>query len=266
MGPSVDNDGAVRPDVTIFIASINTASATELCIRSINRYTPRETYTLCVGDCGSTDDSLPRLMQLLRDGLVNDVSLAPHGRLHGAWLDYWTNTCDTRFAVMVDSDVEILRPGWLDTLIRTALDTGAAIVCSELVEEVPNYVDHTGVTRRIASRPSAWMMLLDVAKCRGRSSWLWAIVDDSTIPEKRWSLDVGAQLMRDLSAAGERVVAAPLDFRNSFRHFGGLSWTQTTRIGGWRHRAKLLKVRLLSLSVYVKLKWLKVSVKRQQAP
>lgn len=265
MDPSVDSDGAALPDLTIFIASINTASATELCIRSINRYTRRETYTLRVGDCGSTDDSLPRLMRLLHDGFIDDVSLAPNGRLHGEWLDYWTNNCQTRFAVVVDSDVEILHSEWLDVLVSTALDSNAAIVCSELIQEVPNYVDHTGVTRRLAPRPSAWMMLLDVARCRGRSSWLWALEEDPSIPELRWSLDVGAQLTRDLKAAGERVVVTPPGFEKTFRHFGGLSWTQTTRIGGWKFRAKLLKVKLLTFFVYARLKWFKMSVRQKRA-
>jgi glycosyltransferase involved in cell wall biosynthesis len=248
------------PEVTIYIASINTASATELCIRSINRHTPRNEYTLCVGDCGSTDDSLPRLMKLLRAGLIDDVSLAPRGRLHGAWLDHWTQSCVTQFAVIVDSDVEILKPDWLDTLVETARETDAAIVCSELIDEVPNYVDHTGVARRLARRPSAWMMLLNVAKCRGRSSWLFAMEDDQNIPEKQWGLDIGAQLMRDLTSAGELIVVAPAGHENSFRHFGGLSWMKmkTRRVSGWRFRAGLLKMRMLSLYVYVRLKWVKV--------
>src|ERR1017187_6837645 len=131
MKSSLDNDNATLPDVTIFIASINTASATELCIRSIHRYTPKGTYTLCVGDCGSTDGSLPRLMKLLHDDFIDDVVLAPRGRSHGSWLDYWTSTCVTRFAVMIDSDVEILQPYWLDALVKTARGTDAAIVCSE---------------------------------------------------------------------------------------------------------------------------------------
>jgi hypothetical protein len=262
---SAERDGhkGASSEVTIFVASINTASATELCVRSIARHTPRSTYKLCIGDCGSVDRSLPRLMELVREGLVDDVSLAAHGRLHGAWLDHWTETCPTKYAAIVDSDVEILQSSWLDTLLNTARDTDAAIVCSELVEEVPNYVDHTGVARRLARRPSAWMMLLDVNKCRDRSSWLFAMEDDPSIPEKQWGLDIGAQLMRNLESAGERVVVAAPDFQKSFRHFGGLSWIKTRRIKGWRYRASLLKVRLLSIYVFLRLRWLK-AVDRQK--
>ncbi len=259
MSLPVDSETSASPEVTIFIASINTASVTELCIRSINRYTRKESYSLCVGDCGSTDGSLPRLMKLLREGLIDDVALAPRGRFHGEWLDEWTKTCRTRFAVVVDSDVEILQPGWLESLVKTARETGAAIVCSEMIEEIPHYVDHTGVARRLARRPSVWMILLDVAKCRGRSSWLFSMEDDPTIPEKQWGLDIGAQLMRDLHAAGEQVVVAPPGFQKLFRHYGGLSWIKTVRIKGWKYRASRLRVRFLSLYVYLRLNWLKVA-------
>lgn len=264
MSLPVDSEAAALPEVTIFIASINTASATELCIRSIDRFTPRESYSLYVGDCGSTDDSLPRLMSLLREGLIDDVALAPHGRFHGEWLDDWTATCRTRFAVVVDSDVEILEPGWLESLVNTAHETDAAIVCSEIIEEIHNYVDHTGVARRLARRPSVWMILLDVAKCRGRSSWLFSMEDDPDIPEKQWGLDIGAQLMRDLRAAGEKVVVAPPGFKKLFRHYGGLSWIKTVRIKGWRFQASLLRVRLLNLYVRFRLRRLKFTGERRR--
>jgi glycosyltransferase involved in cell wall biosynthesis len=246
------------PSVTIFVASINTASATELCVRSINRNTKREAYTLCVGDCGSTDNSLPRIMALVHEHLIDDVMLAPHGRSHGAWLDLWTNTCTTRYAVMVDSDVEILKPNWLDVLLKTADDSEAAIVCAEILEEVPHYVDYTGVARRLARRPSAWMMLVDVAKCRDRASWQFAMDIDPNIPEQQWALDTGAQLMRELNLAGETVVAAPTAIQRTFRHYGGLSWVKIMRSRGWRPRAHRLKVGLLNLYLFARLKRMKV--------
>jgi hypothetical protein len=166
---------------------------------------------------------------------------------------------------MVDSDVEILDPRWLEVLVKTAKDTEAAIVCAEFVDEVPNYVDHTGVARRLARRPSAWMMLLDVAKCRGRASWQFAMEDDPNIPEKQWGLDTGAQLMRELIAAGEQVAVAPPVFGKYFRHFGGLSWVKRTRSKGWKYRASLLKVRMLNVYVVVRLNWLKRTDSRKAA-
>jgi hypothetical protein len=196
-------------------------------------------------------------MALAHEHLIDDVMLAPHGRSHGAWLDLWTNMCTTRYAVMVDSDVEILKSDWLEVLLNTAEDSKAAIVCAEILEEVPNYVDYTGVARRLARRPSAWMMLVDVEKCRDRASWQFAMDNDPNIPEQQWGLDTGAQLMRALNLAGETVVAAPTALQRSFRHYGGLSWVKVTRTKGWRHRANRFKVRIVDVYLFARLKRMK---------
>ncbi len=250
-------DSAASPEVTIYIASINTASATELCIRSISRYTDRSTYLLSVGDCGSIDKSLPRLMKMAHEDLIDNIALAPNGRTHGEWLDLWTSTCTSRFALMIDSDIEIRETNWMNVLVRTANDTGAAIVCAEFVDEVPNCLDSKGLPIRLARRPSAWMMLVDVAKCRGRASWQFAVEEDTSIPERKWAFDTGALLMRTLSLAGEEVAAAPRSFLDSFRHFGGLSWVKRAHSKDWRHRAHLIKVRLLNAYVFFRLTALK---------
>ncbi len=196
-------------------------------------------------------------MAMVHEHLIDEVMLAANGRSHGAWLDLWTNTCPTHYAAMVDSDVEILGSDWLDVLLNTARDSDAAIVCAEIIEEVPQYVDYTGVARRLARRPSAWMMLVDIAKCRERASWQFSIEDDPSIPEQQWALDTGAQLMRSLDLAGERVIAAPA-IHGCFRHYGGLSWVKMTPPRGWRHRAHRLKVGLLNLYLFARLKRMKV--------
>ena len=81
---------------------------------------------------------------------------------------------------------------------------------------------------------------------------------DPNIPEQQWALDTDAQLMRALNLAGETVVAAPTAIQRSFRHYGGLSWVKMTRSRGWRHRAHRLKVRLLDVYLFARLKRMKV--------
>ena len=198
-------------------------------------------------------------MKLLRGGLIDEITIEPKGRSHGSWLDLWTNSCPTQYAAIVDSDVEILDSSWLEVLVTTAQSTAAAIVCANVLDEVPNYVDYTGVPRRLARRPSAWMMLVDVKKCRGRGSWGFAMEEDSRIPEGMWGLDTGAMLLRQLESVGEKVVVAPSEFERYFRHFGGLSWVKITHSKAWRHRASLVKVRMLNLYIHFRLLRLKLS-------
>jgi hypothetical protein len=169
-----------------------------------------------------------------------------------------------RMALMIDSDVEIRIANCMNVFLPTADDTEAAIVCAEFVDEVPYCLDHKGLPIRLARRPSAWMMLVNVAKCRDRASSQFAVSDDTSIPEKLWAIDTGAQLMRTLSSAGEEVVSTPASFLDSFRHFGGLSWVKSTPSKSWRHRAHLLKVRLLNVYVFSLLMAFKVRSARHQ--
>ena len=151
--------------VSIYIASINTARSIELCISSLRAHTPRDAYRVHVCDCGSEDGSLPKLMKMLHAGVINELTVEPQGRSHGDWLDWWMSICPTRFALAMDSDIEILDDGWLKMLTDTAHSRGAPLVFAELVGEVPGYIDHTGVPRRLAPRPSPWMMLFEPKVC-----------------------------------------------------------------------------------------------------
>jgi hypothetical protein len=143
-------------------------------------------------------------------------------------------------------------------------DRNAAIVCAEFVDEVPNCLDRKGLPIRLARRPSAWMMLVDVVRCRDRASWQFAVDEDASIPEGKWAFDTGALLLRALNLAGEEVAAAPRSFLDSFRHFGGLSWVKRAPSKDWRHRAHLIKVRLLNVYVFSRLAAVKARASRHQ--
>ena len=259
MGGAASVGSSGEPVVTICIASLNTAAATELCLRSIRRYTKGVPYAVDVADCGSTDRSLPMLVRAARAGLVDKLEVEPLGHTHGEWLDHWTASITTPYAAFVDSDIEILQDNWLNVLLETAKTSGAAVVCSEILAEVTNYVDHTGVARRLASRPSPWMALIDISMCRGLASWQFTMCDDASIPEGWWGLDTGAALLRDLQSKGKVVVAAPESFHSTFRHFGALSWGTKIKISGnWRLNGYFMKVLWRRLLVWRRLLRLRV--------
>jgi hypothetical protein len=253
--PIVADDEELAPDVTqpavtIFIASIGTKRSTELCIRSIHLHTQRETYRIHVCDCGSEDGSLPMFQRMLRTGVIDDLTLEPRGRPHGEWLDWWAAICPTAYAIALDSDIEILSDHWLDLLLSTAREKRACMVTSEFLPEMPGYVDHTGVPRRLARRPSPWMMLFDPEACRELASWRTTMVVDASIPEGWWGLDTGAAVLRALEEQGLVAAEAPRELRDRFRHYGGMSWVKRLESHPhWRLQAKAVKVR--ALEVYV---------------
>src|SRR3954471_18738938 len=112
--------------VTVAIASINTNHFTELAIRTAVRRAGRD-VSVIVGDGGSTDGTL-KMLNRLSPRLVDKVELQPDGKSHAEWLDHWVATVEEEFVVFVESDVVLLRDGWLVRLLEQQERDNATIV------------------------------------------------------------------------------------------------------------------------------------------
>ncbi len=226
-GPSTTNSvsHAGDPSVTVHVATLNTAHVTELCIRSMRRHAGRS-FDLVVGDAGSTDGSVPMLRAWEALGWLT-LEQAIEGRNHADWIDGWLATCPSRFAVFSDSDVEYRESDWLVDMVDTALTTGSAMVCARMLNPHGVYVHPvTGATRRLANRPSPWLLLLDLDQVRGRveSTFQSRDVKDPGSATLGVSFDVGATYFEALVAAGLTWTEMPVEWRTKFRHYGGLTW------------------------------------------
>jgi glycosyltransferase involved in cell wall biosynthesis len=215
----------VTAAVTVHVASLNTKRVTELCIRSMRHYAGRA-FQLVVGDAGSTDGSLTMLRRFEARGWL-DLEVAAGGRKHAEWLDRWVATSDSRYVVFSDSDVEYLEPGWLRDLVDTAEREHAALVCARM-QYPPDRFEHpvTGAKRRLAPRPTPWLMLVDTDQVRGRVDASFAYVDvvDPDAYGGKVAHDVGAAYFAALDAAGLPWAEMPEAWQSKFRHFGGLTW------------------------------------------
>lgn len=206
---------AQAPDTTVYIASINTAWNTELCLRSLHVRDGGRPYRVIVGDCGSTDATLPMLVKLLKRGLVEDIELAPHGRRHAGWIDHWLSTCGTDYMVLLDSDVEVRKDGWLADLHRARSLCEAAFVTAAMEEE-RSEPTKPGVT--MAKRPTVYCMLIDVAKVRalGRSFEEWY--------DGPMGYDVAAWLFLGLAEAEIPYAVMPETWLPSVKHYEAMSY------------------------------------------
>lgn len=206
-----------------FTASLNTAPDTELCIRTMRCTAPG--LELTVGDCGSTDGSVEMLRRFERSGWLS-LEVAPGGREHAAWLDHWVATSPARYALFVDSDVEFLRPGWLESMMSTMLAAGHALVCSEFLPGVDAWFDERfGITVDVAARPAPWLLLVDVEALRPlRTSFAFTTQPHPGGTGRDQWLDVGARVLQDVEAAGRTWAVMGGDFRSNYVHFGGRSW------------------------------------------
>lgn len=228
--PTGSTDG--DPDVTIHVASINTAPATELCLRTMRHYAGHP-FRLVVGDCGSTDGSIEMLRRFESRGWLT-LEVAPEGRMHAEWLDTWMRTCPTRYAVFCDSDIEFYEPGWLADMVGEAVANEAALVCAQMIPPRARFVHpHTGAKRTLGPRPAPWLLLVDAERVRGRVDAGFGYLDvvDPTAYGGKVGYDVGGAFFAALRDAGLGWVEMPDAFRAKYRHFSGLSWR---RVLDWR--------------------------------
>ncbi len=215
-------------DVRVCFASINTAAVTELCVRTMRQFAGHP-FDLVVGDCGSTDGSLPMLEAFARRGWL-ELEVAPNGRRHPDWLDGWFATCPTRYVVFCDSDIEFLRPGWLRAMLERAHAEDAAMVATRIQARGGVAYQHpgTGARRILAERPEPWLMLIDVEKTRGVVTAGFAYRDELQADgSTKVAFDTAAAFFRDLKAAGLHYAEMPADFARSYRHYGSLSWKKS---------------------------------------
>jgi Glycosyl transferase family 2 len=217
--------------VTVHVASFNTAAVTELCVRSMRHYAGHP-FELVVGDAGSTDGSVAMLRGFADRGWLR-LEEAPDGRKHAQWLDRWVEQCETRHSVFCDSDVEFLGAGWLADLVQKATvpgPTGAsdpALVCARMQWPPPEFTHPTtGAIRRLAPRPTPWMLMLDLDQVRGTvdESFAYRDVVDPDAFGGKVACDVGAAYFAALERAGLTWAEMGPEFQHKFRHFGGLTW------------------------------------------
>lgn len=250
------SDGS-RPTVAVHVASANTVRATELCIRTIRAFAGYP-HSLKVGDCGSTDGSLPMLRELEAAGWLA-LEVAPGGRHHAEWLEYWLGTCTSDFAVFVDSDVEFQRAPWLGELMSSALRGHAALVAAEMLPQFKNYAVPVAATAeaedlfvewfkgrsivRLAPRPAPWLFLLDVRQTSTLGIGFGFHSELADIPEEVLAFDVGGAFYRELERCGLPITIMPAYFTDAYRHYGGLSWVPLRGRRGLKKARDLCAVR-----------------------
>lgn len=229
-----------EPGVTVHVPTLNTSRVTELCIRSMRHFAGRP-FELVVGDCGSTDGSVRMLERLAgRDWL--ELQMAPNGRRHPEWLDRWLRECRTKYALFSDSDVEFREPGWLSDMAFVAEETGAALVCGRMQHETECFVHPvTKAERRLAARPTAWLLMLNVEQVRNiiDANFEYHEVEDLNVFGGKIAYDTSAWYFKQLCDAGLTWAEMPDWWQSKYRHFGGLTWLGPRRSGpAWRVRLK----------------------------
>ena len=203
----------------VYITSIDTREATELCVRSA-RELAGHPFAMTVGDSGSTDGSVEMLSAFERRGWLS-LQRAPRGRRHWEWLDAWVSGCRERFAVFVDSDVEFLRSPWLSELVEATVAADAVLTAAEWVPEGP----YLGLW--FARRFAPWLMLVDVPRALAGPlrtvSFRYAEELSGDVAGGKLARDVAGRLTRTALERDTPWLVMPPHFRRTYHHVRALT-------------------------------------------
>lgn len=231
-------------DITIAIASINTRTPLQLCLKSLWEFTDRTQVNLVIGDCGSTDGTLPMLTKYLAAGKIDDLDVAARGRRHAGWIDHWIATCTTPYLILMDSDIELRRDWWLPRL-RAGVDAPATVFAAASMQPANPRYHHpvTGEIRDMGERPSVYLMMLDVELARDLGASFEGSEEAS--PESligKRCYDVGGAFLHRLQEHDRPYCIMADDYYLAYRHWGGVSWRGSVRglrLSNARNRAKI---------------------------
>ena len=115
--------------VSILIPSWCPHEALYLCIESIKKRTAYKPYKIVVCDSSPADSAERSYLRACRDGGILELIEVPKRQAHVISLNALLTHCDTDYACVLDSDVEIMRSDWLDFFMN----------------KLPNYEQDLGV-------------------------------------------------------------------------------------------------------------------------
>jgi Glycosyl transferase family 2 len=230
----------VTPTVVVHVASINTRAYTELCLRTMWRTAGRP-FSLVVGDNASTDGSAEMLQLFASRGLLT-LQSSEKAMAHGLWIDKWRAECSSDYFVVVDSDVEFHRYGWLVQLLD---ETGSAAMVSAGREEWEEHTEQNrevpwyGQTYMLGPRPDPCVLALDHRMTREiTTSFQW----EGLVNGRSYALDTGGAFAEALDARGLRWTVMSPELRSAFTHHAGAS--SRARSASSRLRLKAARLRL----------------------
>jgi len=227
---------------SILIPNYRGGDALHLCLESIRHYTPEGTCQIIVANDYDPDGEDNAYLDRAAGTWGVSVHYAKRRLSHGAVLNWLVNDlCRTRRAVILDNDIEILAPGWLEESLRllngdrvlAACDVRPQVVVSEQGYCLPFY--------------RAWFcpLNMDIYRDMGAIDWEFAYADANAPPiaelvrplreikkgpgflESRACLDPGSKLWAKVhfdNPRGYRVLPIPSGISEKFRHIGHYSY------------------------------------------
>jgi glycosyltransferase involved in cell wall biosynthesis len=133
-----------QPSVAIIIPTRNGVELLKRCITSIREKTTYVNYKILIVDNGSDDSVAIAYMEGLEKKGIAEIIRDPSEFNYSALNNRAVAAVDSDFVVLMNNDIEVITPGWLEEMIGNAMQPGVGAVGAMLY--YPNdTIQHAGV-------------------------------------------------------------------------------------------------------------------------
>jgi glycosyltransferase involved in cell wall biosynthesis len=230
--------GCSVKSVTILITNHNAGDTVALCIESIRKYT-RYPYSIIVYD-DATDseqyDDLTYLREVHEKGWIRLIEGNPR-IMHGKAVSRLLDETNTDLALIMDCDIQIKSPGWLEGMVEAQESTNACLVGD--MESLPD-----GDDLQVAF--SSWFFMLDMVQYpHVKAEWCYTPRKDSGIRPTGW------QIWKKITDQGRIITPLPVSVKKRFYHHIHISVLSLPKEGAnyeiWKSRYARIQAELKKL-------------------
>ncbi len=126
----IDKSNEFKGLVTLLISSTNIRDPIELCIKSIFKHT-KVPFELIVLDSSDNYKRIKFLEKLHHSGKIKLLKETEKLLKHDQALNKMLKYVNTKYFVTLDSDIEILKEGWLSLMLKNIENTNADLICAK---------------------------------------------------------------------------------------------------------------------------------------
>jgi len=202
--------------VSILISNYNSYEALQLCVESIRKYT-RYPYEIIVYDANS-DNKIDRgyLQKAEQAGWLK-VILGKEKTQHGVSIELLLDACDTDLAMILDCDIEILAPEWLEDMANLIEDD---VVLISNVEK-----DYNSGVPSLPDWFQSWFMMLNMKAYNDGMKTRWKTSQVNYNGREVFSPTGGKfwlKIQQD-NPEGYRMISIPHCIQRKYHHFAHVS-------------------------------------------
>ena len=214
--------------VEILLTNFNGGDTIALCIESIRKFTAYP-HTIHVYDDGTWETPRPEegmtegyrdleYLRAIRDKGWIRLTEGGKRKMHGACVNKLMDACTADLALIMDNDVQIVAPGWLEEMVEFQAKTDAALITT--TEYFP-HDDNTCI--------NSWFVMVDMSKYPLiRDDWDYRVREDGKGDYRA----TGYWIYKNTLDRGLVWKPTPKSVEKKWRHYEHIAVLSAPQVGG----------------------------------